>query len=118
MGDRVVFSIKQENNFSINLYSHHGGYDRFIDLARALKAAEPRWNDTTYATRIIVSQLIGELWNQELGFGLWASNESGYYSGGDHPDITIDLINKIVEDETGRHSFDSFINYHLQDVKV
>jgi len=33
--------------------------------------------------------------------------------GGDHPDITIDLINKTVEDETGIHEFDSFINYHL-----
>ena len=113
MGDRVVFSIKQDKGLSVNLYSHWGGYDRFRDLARALKAAEPRWNDTAYATRIIVSQLVGDQWGEETGFGLWASNSEGAY-GGDHPDITIDLINKTVEDETGIHTFDSFISYHSE----
>ena len=111
MGDRIVYSIKQDKDLSVNLYSHWGGYDRFNDLARALQAAEPRWNDGSYATRIIISQLIGDNWNQELGFGIWASNSDGAY-GGDHPDITIDLINKTVEDETGTHSFEDFINYH------
>ena len=111
MGDRIVYVIKQDKDLSVNLYSHWGGYDRFISLANALRAAEPRWNDVPYATRIIVSQLIGDQWNDELGFGLWASNESGDY-GGDHPDITIDLINKTVEDETGIHKFEEFINYH------
>jgi hypothetical protein len=113
MGDRVVFSIKQDKDLSVNLYSHWGGYDRFKDLARALKAAEPRWSDCSYATRIIVSQLIGDQWNEETGFGLWASNSDGAY-GGDHPDITIDLINNTVEDETGIHSFESFINFHSE----
>jgi hypothetical protein len=113
MGDRIVYSIKQDKDLSVNLYSHWGGYGRFVDLARALKAAEPRWNDTSYATRIIVSQLIGDQWDEETGFGLWASNSDGAY-GGDHPDIIIDLINKTVEDETGTHSFESFISYHMQ----
>ena len=111
MGDRIVYSIKQDKDLSVNLYCHWGGYDRFVDLARALQAAEPRWNDGSYATRIIISQLIGDQWDQELGFGIWASSSDGSY-GGDHPDITINLINKTVEDETGTHSFDSFINYH------
>ena len=111
MGDRIVFSIKQDKDLSVNLYSHWGGYDRFVDLARALQAAEPRWHDSSYCTRIIVSQLIGEYWNQELGFGLWASGSDGAY-GGDHPDITIDLVNKTVTDETGTHSFEAFIHYH------
>jgi hypothetical protein len=112
MGDRIVYTIKQDENLSVNLYSHWGGYDRFIDLARALRAAEPRWNDSSYCTRIIVSQLIGEQWSSETGFGLWASNGDGMDYGGDHPDITIDLVNKTVEDETGIHTFDDFINYH------
>lgn len=111
MGDRIVYTIKQEEDLSVNLYSHWGGYDRFVNLASALRAAEPRWNDTSYATRIIVSQLIGDSWKDETGFGLWASNSSGEY-GGDHPDITIDLINKTVEDETGIHTFQSFVEYH------
>lgn len=111
MGDRIVYSIKQDKELSVNLYSHWGGYDRFVDLARALRVAEPRWNDGSYATRIIISQLIGDQWDQELGFGIWASSSDGAY-GGDHPDITINLINKTVEDETGTHSFEDFINYH------
>lgn len=115
MGDRVVYTIKQDNELSVNLYSHWGGYGRFENLARALQAAEPRWNDTAYGTRIILSQLIGDEWNQELGFGIWASGSSGEY-GGDHPDIIIDLINKTVEDETGIHSFEAFIAYHGADL--
>jgi len=111
MGDRIVYTIKQDSKLSLNLYSHWGGYDRFITLASALRAAEPRWNDTSYAARIIMSQLIGDQWAEETGFGLWASNEEGMY-GGDHPDIIVDLVNKTVIDETGTHTFESFINYH------
>jgi hypothetical protein len=117
MGDRIVYTIRQDENLSLNLYSHWGGYDRFIDLARALQAAEPRWNDSSYAARIIVSQLIGDQWAEEIGFGLWASTEHGMY-GGDHPDIVIDLVNKTVQDETGTHSFTDFINYHGANIKV
>ncbi len=73
MGDRIVYTIRQDENLSLNLYSHWGGYDRFIDLARALQAAEPRWNDSSYAARIIVSQLIGDQWAEEIGFGLPAA---------------------------------------------
>lgn len=112
MGDRIVYSIKQDKDLSVNLYSHWGGHDRFVALAAALKAAEPRWNDGSYATRIIVSQLIGDQWAEETGFGLWASNSDGMY-GGDWPDITIDLVNKTVIDETGTHSFTDFIEYHM-----
>jgi hypothetical protein len=112
VGDRIVYTIKQDKDLSVNLYSHWGGYDRFVTLAKALKAAEPRWQDTSYAARIIVSQLIGTDWADETGFGLWASNGDGMDYGGDHPDITIDLVNKTVEDETGTHSFNSFIEYH------
>ena len=111
MGHRIVYSIKQEKDLSLNLYSHWGGYDRFVTLANAIHAAKPRWSDSSYAARIIVSQIVGDQWAEETGFGLWASTEHGMY-GGDHPDIVIDLVNKTVQDETGTHSFDSFINYH------
>lgn len=118
MGDRIVYTIRQDEKLSLNLYSHWGGYDRFISLANALQAAEPRWNDSTYASRIIVSQLIGPNWADETGFGLWASDEHGMYYGGDHPDIIIDLINKTVQDETGTHSFTDFISYHKKSLLV
>ena len=112
MGDRIVYTIKQDKDLSINLYSHWGGYDRFEALANAIKAAEPRWSDTSYAARIIVSQLIGDQWAEETGFGLFASSGNGGFYGGDHPDIVINLVNKTVEDETGIHTFEQFVNYH------
>lgn len=111
MGARVVFTIKQADGLRLNLYSHWGEHERFQNLAHALDKARPRWNDENYAARIIISNLIGPDWDSETGFGLWASNEDGFY-GGDCPDITIDIANKIVNDETGDHSFDSFITYH------
>lgn len=117
MGDRIVYVIRQDKDLSLNLYSHWGGYDRFVSLAKALRAAEPRWTDTSYAARIIVSQLIGTDWAEETGFGLWASNEHGLY-GGDHPDIVINLVDKTVTDETGTHSFEQFISYHGAEVTV
>jgi hypothetical protein len=117
MGDRIVYTIQQDQDLSLNLYSHWGGYGRFEALAAAIKAAEPRWGDSTYAARIIISQLIGDQWDSETGFGLWASNETGMY-GGDHPDIIINLVNKTVEDETGTHSFEEFVNYHGAPITV
>lgn len=118
MGDRIVYTIKQDEKLSLNLYSHWGGYGRHEALATALRAAQPRWTDSTYAARIIVSQLIGDQWGSETGFGLWASDEDGQYSGGDHPDIVINLVDKTVTDETGTHSFETFVNYHGAPISV
>ena len=39
-------------------------------LADAIIAARPRWTDPAYATRIAISQLIGDQWNMETGWGL------------------------------------------------
>jgi hypothetical protein len=39
-------------------------------LADAVIAARPRWNDPAYATRIAISQIIGNQWDMETGFGL------------------------------------------------
>jgi hypothetical protein len=40
------------------------------NLASAVSAAEPRWQDESYATRIAISNLIGEDWAHETGWGL------------------------------------------------
>lgn len=109
MGDRIVYTIKQSDGLSLSLYSHWGGYNRYKDLAHALEKARPRWSDENYCARIIVSNLIGPDWDEETGYGLWAGEDTG---SGDHPSITIHLENKLIEDETGMHDFDSFINYH------
>lgn len=73
MGSRTVYELK-DNNGSIFLYSHWGGDKKEFDAFWALKAAEPRWSDKTYAMRIFISQIIGEQWHSETGFGISAKN--------------------------------------------
>ena len=113
MGDRIVFTVIQDGDKQINLYSHWGGYTRFEDLANALEASRPRWNDDSYATRIIISQLIGDAWNSETGYGIWVGEDLG--AGEYHP-LIINLTNKTITDETGTHDFDTFINFHRSKV--
>jgi hypothetical protein len=70
MGDRANFGFVQPNGNTIVLYGHWAGHQMLGRLADAVIAARPRWNDTAYATRIAVSQLIKDDWNSETGWGL------------------------------------------------
>ena len=70
MGDRANFGFKQSDGNTIFLYGHWAGYNMLANLASAVLAAQPRWNDESYATRIAISNLIGEDWAQETGWGL------------------------------------------------
>jgi len=76
MGDRANFGFRQSNENVIFLYGHWAGESMLANLANAVTTARPRWTDESYATRIAISQLIGEDWNQELGWGLYV-NELG-----------------------------------------
>lgn len=70
MGDRANFGFKQRNNETIILYGHWAGHQMLAKLAYAVDKARPRWQDESYATRIAISQLVGEEWVQETGWGL------------------------------------------------
>jgi hypothetical protein len=70
MGDRANFGFRQSNGETIVLYGHWAGFDMLSNLAEAVLVAKPRWTDESYATRICISQLVGEQWNQETGWGL------------------------------------------------
>jgi hypothetical protein len=76
MGDRANFGFVQPNGQTIVLYGHWAGHQMLGKLADAVIAARPRWNDSSYATRIAISQLIGDQWNMETGWGLYV-NEIG-----------------------------------------
>lgn len=71
MGDRANFGVKQGND-TVYLYAHWGGHEMLKHFATALAAVrdEGRINDETYATRILFSQLIGNSWDQGLGYGI------------------------------------------------
>ena len=70
MGDRANFVFVQENGEAIVLYGHWAGHNMLSNLAEAVFKARPRWNDSSYATRIAISNLIGDQWNMETGWGL------------------------------------------------
>jgi hypothetical protein len=70
MGDRANFGFVQPNGQTIVLYGHWAGHQMLGKLADAVITARPRWNDPSYATRITISQLIGDQWNMETGWGL------------------------------------------------
>jgi hypothetical protein len=76
MGDRANFGFVQPNGHTIVLYGHWAGHQMLGKLADAVIAARPRWNDSSYATRIAISNIVADQWNMETGWGLYI-NEIG-----------------------------------------
>lgn len=74
MGDRANFGFKQSNDETIVLYGHWAGYDMLSNLAEAVDKARSRWTDESYATRIVISNLIGDNWHETTGWGLTVNN--------------------------------------------
>ena len=117
MGARINFVFKDyeraigEPKSYITLYSHWGETRWREDLAVALDKARGRWDDPSYGIRIVVSQLIGDQWNKETGYGLFTSVD-----GEDLGDFTVvlDFINQTVNDTGNEHSFDSFVEYQQE----
>ena len=88
MGDRAVIGFKADKDaVPVFLYSHWGGSDRYRDLQRALTAAQPRWNDSAYATRIAISQIVENYWKDETGFGISAGENS--FCTPDYEDVPV-----------------------------
>ncbi len=115
MGARVHFMFKEVNDTAIGepvspsvvLYSHWGADTWEYDLACALSVAEPRWIDPSYGTRIVISNLIGEQWKSETGFGIYATTEIPDTWG--DPCVVIDFANLTVDGV----AFDTFVKYGL-----
>jgi hypothetical protein len=70
MGDRANFGFKDSKDNIVFLYGHWAGHRMLENLADAVSAAEPRWQDESYATRIAISQLIKDEWASETGWGI------------------------------------------------
>ncbi len=58
----------------IYLYAQWGGEAQKEILVNALQKSESRWTDSDYATRICISQIVGDSWNDTLGFGISVNN--------------------------------------------
>lgn len=94
MGDRNVVGFRDGANApTLYLYSHWGGETQNTTLANALRTIleAGREDDYPYATRIAISQIIGDDWNHATGYGLTIN---------EYPDPDYDYIN-VVDWSTG-----------------
>jgi menaquinone-dependent protoporphyrinogen IX oxidase len=80
MGDRTNTVFRMADGSDIVLYQHWGGENMMHNLATALDAARSRWNDESYATRIIISNLIGDNWASETGYGISTTIQDNEHS--------------------------------------
>ena len=113
MGARCTFVFKDSEKTAVALYSHWGEDTMYEDLASALHHAAPRieMRDAGYATRMAISYLIKDQLMEETGFGIYACNPNDL-GFAEHP-ILIDFTDRTVNDDTGSHSIDDFVKYHL-----
>jgi hypothetical protein len=59
MGARINYVFKDSEDYpSVVLYSHWGETEWERDIAMALEHSKPRWADTSYATRMMISYLM------------------------------------------------------------
>lgn len=117
MGARINYIFSEgEDKPAVVLYSHWQADEWENYLAPALRHAKPRldMDDTTYATRMIISHLIGaDNLMSATGFGLFAIAKPSEFQAWDLT-ITIDMVNKQVEG----HTFDAFTAYHLREMET
>ena len=111
---RIHFVFKTNMNTPyLVLYSHWGETTWREDLAKALDKARPRWNDDSYALRIIIDQLTKNSRDSETGYGIFLSpaEEIEILIS----PVVIDMEEQQVSDIETDHSWDwdSFCDRHL-----
>ena len=116
MGARINFVFKDGTDSSVVLYSHWGQDGWEVDIAKALEHAKPRWSDSSYGTRMIISYLIQHNVLDETGFGIYSINNVGSMDLGEQT-VVIDFVNKTVTDSVPV-KWDKFIQAYLPEHAV
>lgn len=98
MGARINFVFKDHTESSVVLYSHWGQDSWQPDLAEAMSHAKPRWFDSSYGTRMMISYLIKDSILDETGFGIYSTSNDNFDLG--EQTIVIDFVNKTISDTT------------------
>ena len=91
MGDRRMIELKTRDG-SLYVYLHNRGFQAPEIVTEAIKFAQPRWNDDSYALRIIVDQILKGGRDQLLSYGLMLKPNVEDEYNGNTPSITIDLV--------------------------
>jgi hypothetical protein len=116
MGARINFVFKDGTDSSVVLYSHWGQDGWEVDIAKALEHAKPRWSDSSYGTRMIISYLMQHSILDETGFGIYSINNVGSMDLGEQT-VVIDFVNKTVTDSVPV-KWDNFIQAYLPEHAV
>lgn len=98
MGARTTWAIKTEEDSDtvIWLYSHSGGDSKIADTKEAIANAEPRWMDPSYGARIFISNIIGDSWSRETGYGITVGKITQCPFEEEYQPIVIDFTNQTV----------------------
>jgi hypothetical protein len=108
MGARINFVFRdREDTPAVVLYSHWGETEWQRDLAMALEHAKPRWEDTSYFTRMVISYLIQDSVLGETGFGIYAINDITRDLGDET--VIIDMTNKTIMNHHVSVDWDNFV---------
>jgi hypothetical protein len=105
MGARINYIFKDveaavgEPSSHVVLYSHWGELEWQRDLAQALLHAKPRWSDSTYFTRMIISWLMQDSLFSATGFGIYAINNINEDLG--DTTVVIDISKETIIDPQG-----------------
>jgi hypothetical protein len=111
MGARINYVFKDsEQGPKVVLYSHWGETEWQRDIAMALQHSKPRWNDSAYGTRMIISYLMQDSILDEHGFGIYSIDGDSYELG--ETTVLIDFITKTVTDNVSV-PFDKFVDAYL-----
>ena len=104
MGDRGNAKVVNDGK-SVYLYTHWTGSDLPQIVKAAMARGESRWNDHSYLTRIIFSEMIRGYEHELIGFGISAD-----LGDGDDQIMTINCNKQTVQWNGGRpKSFRDFI---------
>lgn len=109
MGARINYVFKDREDHGVVLYSHWGETEWQRDIAMALQHAKPRWDDSSYGTRMMISYLIQDCVLDETGFGIYAITDVSCLHPAGDPVVIIDFANKTITD-TVPVDWDAFIN--------
>lgn len=111
MGARINYVFQDsEQGPRVVLYSHWGETEWQRDLAMALQHSKPRWFDSSYGTRMIISYLMQDAILDETGFGIYAIDNDGLELG--ETTVLVDFITKTVTDNVSV-PFDKFVDAYL-----
>lgn len=125
MGDRRNVVVEFTNGTSVALYTHWAGSDLPQTLAKALDRGRSRWDDPTYLTRMIFSEMIAAeagddvigVLMSETGFGIEPipTGSDSYCEADPGYDLVVSLADKTVYDGDGTvYSFEGYVKAFLK----